>query len=136
MDYLVLVIQAIICVASAVMADYMVTHRTGFASGMLIGRDPDSVVSEMLKLAVATFNGKKEENTKLKSYKISVNVENEKIVKTIVETEKTILTYNSKEGEIITNKGFTEKGAKILTTVFMLSFLTLVHIIVYILLFK
>lgn len=130
MDYLVLGIQAIICVASFVIADYMVTHRTGLAKGILLGKDPDMVVLEMLKLAVATFNGKKEENTKLKDYTISVAFENERIVSTMVETEKTILTYNKKDGERITNKAFTENGAKILYTIFLLVFMTLIHILV------
>lgn len=133
MDYLVLVIQAIICVTSFMMADYMVTHRTGLANEMIIGKDPDEVVAEMLKLAVATFNSKKEEITKLKDYTVCTNVQNGKIVKAIVETEKTILTYNPNEGEIITNKGFTERGAKILNTIFMLALLTLIHVILYVL---
>lgn len=130
MDFLVLGIQAIICVASFAIADYMVTHRTGLAKGALIGKDSDFVVLEMLKLAVATFNGKKEEKTKLKDYTISVTFENGKIASTMVETERTILTYNQKDGERITNKAFTEKGLKILYTIFLLVLMTLIHILV------
>lgn len=129
MDYLVLGIQAIICVASYVIADYMVTHRTGLAKGALIGKDEDSVVLEMLKLAVATFREQKEENTKLKDYTISVTFENGEIVSTMVETERTILTYNPKDGERITNKAFTEKGLKILYTIFILVLITLIYIL-------
>ena len=130
MDYLVLVIQAIICVTSFMMADYMVTHRTGLAKGALIGKESDAVVLEMLKLAVATFRGQKEENTKLKDYTISVTYENEEIVSTMVETEKTILTYNQKDGERITSKAFTENGLKILYTIFLLVLMTIIHILV------
>lgn len=81
MEYLVLVIEAIICVASYGIADYMVTHRTGLARRLIIGQDPKAVISEMRGLASTIFYGMKEENVKLKDYTINVTVKNEKITK-------------------------------------------------------
>ncbi len=110
MECLVLVIQAIICVTSCVIADYTVTHRKGLAKRLIIGQDTPAVISEMRGLALATFFGMKAD-TKLKDYTITTTVENEKNTKVVVETEKTIVIYTEKEGDTVTNKGFTESRA-------------------------
>lgn len=124
MEWVVVLIEAIICVASYVLADYMVTHRNGLAKKMLIGRDASVVMLEMLVLAVSTFDGKKRGDTKLKEYTLSKTVENGQVTKVVVETEFTILTYTKKEGERYINKGFTETGATIVSTVLMIIFAT------------
>lgn len=124
------VIEAIICVACYIIADYMVTHRTGLAKNMLIDQDTDEDKRSMLELAVYVYRGKTNVPTKLKKYTLSTTVENNQITETMVETEKTILTYNEKDGERFTNKGFTETGATILNTVFLVVFATLLYALI------
>lgn len=129
MEYLVVVIQIIICVASYVIAEYMVTHRTGFAKRLIIGRDSSADISEMHKLAEAAFKEKKEDDTNLKDYTIYTTVENGKIVKTVVETKKTMLIYTGRDKEEIINKGLTEKGAIINDTLLMIVVMDLIAIL-------
>ena len=126
MEYLVVVIEAIICVASYVIADYMVTHRTGLAKRLIIGQDSSSVISEMRGLASKIFYGMKEDNVKLKNYEISVMVKNEKITNVTVETEKTIVTFNEEEGDTIIHKGFTEKRAIINDTFLLICIMSII----------
>lgn len=129
MEYLVLAIQIVICVTSCVMADYMVTHRTGLAKRLNIGRDSSADISEMRKLAVAAFEEKKEEDTKLKNYTISTTVENGKITKTVIETKKTMLIYTEKDEDEIIHKGITEKGAIINDTLLLIVVMDIIFIL-------
>lgn len=129
MEYLVVLIEAIICVASYVAADYMVTHRTGLAKRLIIGRDSSTVISEMRGLASTTFYGMKEDGVKLKDYAINVMVKNEKITKVTVETEKTIVAFTEEEGESIINKGFTENRAIINDTLLLLGIMQIIFIL-------
>lgn len=134
MKWVVVLIEAIICVVSYVVADYMVTHRNGLAKGMLIGQDSKEDKLEMLKLAVTAFDGKNRGDTKLKKYTLSTTIDDSKISETTVETEKTILTYNPEDGERFIDKGFTENGAIILNTIFLLVFSTVI-LVLFVLLF-
>ncbi len=125
----VVIIEAIICVACYIIVDYMVTHRTGMAKNMIIGEDSREDKLSMLELAVYVYRGQTNVPTNLKNYTLSTIVENNKIVKTMVETEKTILTYNEKDGERFVEKGFTEKGAIILNTILLVGLVTCIFLI-------
>lgn len=129
MEWVVVLIEAIICVASYVAADYMVTHRKGLAKGMVIGQDSKEDKLEMLKLAVTAFDGKDRGATSLKDYTLSITISDGKIAETMVETKKTLLTYNEKDGERFVNKGFSETGATIVNTVLMILLATCLFLI-------
>lgn len=97
----------------------------------LMGRDSDEKIREMLKLAVRTYEGKKETVNIGEDYDLRIFMKNDEIVETQVETKRTKLTYTKKDGERIFNKGNTKNEVVFTTTLVLWCFLVLLIFVVY-----
>lgn len=106
----VVVLWVVVCIF---LARRMVKKGTGPAKGMVLGKDPEDVISEMSFVAQMAYNGNIINDIQTQNYKLTLARENGKIVKTQVRTDqdRTIITYTEETGEDIVHNGIPEKGA-------------------------
>lgn len=123
------VIEGILIVVSIILANKMVANRKGFAKRFIIGKDSETNIEKMKQFAEGLLV-KEVTDPELEDLTINVEIRNGKIVKTIIESDKTKIISSKENGTNYFNQAWSKRGAVALTAFTLWGIALWFHIII------